>query len=80
MDDFSTWDTATKEEHQRAHPIYGKQPRKLKSLAAEIGNTIQVAKEGKRGHSPVEDARASMNLYRHYVLKIDKKPYNNMSR
>jgi hypothetical protein len=80
MDDFTTWDTATKEEHQRETVRYGKQPRKLKSLAAEIGNVIQVAKEDKKGHSPVEDARASMNLYRHYVLKMDKVPYTNMSK
>ncbi len=80
LEDYSTWDTATKEEYQRVHPYYGKQPRKLQSLAAEIGNRIQVAKEGKKGHSPVEDARASMNLYRHYVLKIDKIPYANMTK
>ena len=80
INDFVTWDTATIEKHQRNHPIYGKQPRKLKSLAAEIGNVIQVAKNDKKGHSPVEDARASMNLYRHYVLKEDKVPYNNMSK
>jgi RNA exonuclease 4 len=80
MSDYITWDTATKEEHQKTHPIYGKQARKLKSLAAEIGNIIQVAKSDKRGHSPVEDARASMNLYRHYILHFDKVPYANMTK
>jgi DNA polymerase III epsilon subunit-like protein len=36
--------------------------KKLKELAAEIGNNIQ--KNNGRGHSPLEDARAAMNLYR----------------
>lgn len=80
MADFSTWDTSTKSEYQKIHPFYGKQARKLKSLAAEIGNVIQVTKENKKGHSPVEDARASMNLYRHYVLKLPKIEYSNMSK
>jgi hypothetical protein len=80
MNDFIVWDTSTKSEYQRAHPVYGKQSRKLKNLAAEIGNVIQVAKENRAGHSPVEDARASMNLYRHHVLKLPKIEYANMSK
>ncbi len=80
MDDYPTWDTATKDEYKRNHPYYGKQPRKLKSLAAEIGNVIQVAKVDKKGHSPVEDARASMNLYRRYVLGLPKVDYPNMTK
>jgi RNA exonuclease 4 len=80
MDDYKTWDTAVKEEYLRTHPYYGKQPRKLKNLAAEIGNVIQVPNPDKKGHSPVEDARASMNLYRHYVLKMPKIEYANMSK
>lgn len=80
MDDYPTWDTATKDEYKRNHPYYGKQPRKLKSLAAEIGNVIQVAKADKKGHSPVEDARASMNLYRRYVLGLPKVDYVNMTK
>jgi hypothetical protein len=80
MADYPTWDTATMDEYKRNHPYYGKQPRKLKSLAAEIGNVIQVAKVGKKGHSPVEDARASMNLYRRYVLGLPKIDYPNMTK
>lgn len=80
MDEYITWDTAVKEEYLRTHPYYGKQPRKLKNLAAEIGNIIQAPKPDRKGHNPVEDARASMNLYRHYVLKLPKIEYANMSR
>lgn len=80
MDVYPIWDTATINEYKRNHPYYGKQPRKLKNLAAEIGNIIQVPKADKKGHNPVEDARASMNLYRHYVLGLPKVVYPNMTK
>jgi hypothetical protein len=80
ISDFSIWDTAVIDEYKRNHPIHGKQARKLKNLAAEIGNIIQVAKNDRKGHSPVEDARASMNLYRHYVLRLPKVEYRNMAK
>ena len=72
------WDTAMIEGYmQNGQRIYlpngtsqvKKQPRKLKALAMEIaGNNIQRNERNpngtRKGHSPLEDARASMNLYR----------------
>ena len=66
--------------YKKAHPnIPGLlQAKKLKLLAKEIaGNSIQ--KNDGRGHSPLEDARASMNLYRINFM-YPKVVYGNMSK
>lgn len=75
--DYKLWDTAKLNKFTYNHPIYGRSARKLKLLAQDIGNDIQVVGES---HSPVEDARASMNLYRHYKLKMPKIDYMNMTK
>ena len=55
-----------------------KQAKKLKVIAKEFaGNSIQ--QETKTGHSPLEDARASMNLFR-VSLFYPKVVYENMSK
>ena len=71
-DDGSVWDTAEIDEYLQDGAMEfmdnskGKVkriPKKLSVLAKTIANNnIQVP--GKMGHSPLEDARASMNLYR----------------
>ena len=82
------WDTAIIDKYMR-EPKYPGAPReakKLQELAAEIGNNIQKivknanGKPLKKGHSPLEDARASMNLFRTYI-GLDKVNYTgrNMS-
>jgi ribosomal protein L15 len=53
-------------------------PRKLKAIAKEFSNN-NIQSNTKTGHSPLEDARASMNLYRIYY-GYDKKTYKNMSK
>jgi hypothetical protein len=66
------WDSTKIPKYLRtaADPPEGK-PFKLKDLASKIGNSIQkneVNATGKpRGHSPLEDARAAMNLFRTYL-------------
>lgn len=68
----TVWDTAVIDEHLREpeYPGARRKAKKLKELAAEVGNNIQKnvinanGKPLKKGHSPLEDARASMNLYR----------------
>jgi RNA exonuclease 4 len=64
-DEKYIWDSTKIEEYLKPHPLkpHIKQPRKLKNLAKSIANNnIQMA--DRIGHSPLEDARASMNLYR----------------
>jgi len=84
----TVWDTAIIDKYMR-EPKYPEAPReakKLQELAAEIGNNIQKivknanGKPLKKGHSPLEDARASMNLYRVAHFGIESKiPYHNMA-
>lgn len=70
-DDDSVWDTTLINGYMKNHPnniglpegSKRRQAKKLKILAKEIANNnIQMPE--KMGHSPLEDARASMNLYR----------------
>lgn len=76
------WDTTVIPKYQRRNN-YTKtyRAKKLKNLSLEFtGNKIQNYKNIKGdGHSPLEDARASMNLFRmeHHHPKIK---YNNMSK
>jgi RNA exonuclease 4 len=59
---YMVWDTAKIDAYMKNVPGYGRGAKKLKDLIKEItGNNIQV--EG-RPHSPLEDARAAMSLYR----------------
>ena len=83
---YLVWDTAIIDKYMR-EPKYPGAPRKakkLQELAAGIGNNIQKiiinanGKPLKQGHSPLEDARASMNLFRTYV-GLGKIPYHNMA-
>ncbi len=77
------WDTSVIDAFKYDHHMYGRAPRKLKELAAEIGNNIQIEPNdpsAPKGHSPVEDARASMNLYRRYVLGLPRVRYTNMKK
>jgi len=71
-DDDSVWDTTVINGYMKNHPtniglLEGskrrRQAKKLKILAKEIANN-NIQMPGKMGHSPLEDARASMNLYR----------------
>jgi hypothetical protein len=64
------WDTTQISKYLR----YDGKSQKLKTLAAKIGNIIQ--KNNGRGHSPLEDARAAMNLFRTY-LGMSKVNYIN---
>ena len=75
--EYYIWDTAKIPEYQKMNP-YGKlQAKKLKELYKEMtGNNIQL--NTGTGHSPLEDARASMNLYR-LACGSQKVYYNNMS-
>jgi hypothetical protein len=59
------WDSTEIDMFKQNHPhIPGiKQPRKLKAIAKEFANN-NIQLNTKTGHSPLEDARASMNLYR----------------
>ncbi len=74
------WNTTLIEQFQQNHPgIPGlKQPRKLKAIAKEFANN-NIQLNTKSGHSPLEDARASMNLYR-ISFGYPKIKYANMSR
>ncbi len=69
---FFVWDSTKIPKYLRtaADPPEGKAFR-LKNLASKIGNSIQrneVNAAGRpRGHSPLEDARAAMNLFRTYI-------------
>jgi hypothetical protein len=72
------WDTTEINAYKQNSPYGSRRPRKLKALAMEFaGNNIQTSEQG--GHSPLEDARASMNLYR-LSLGYPKVHYTNMSR
>jgi len=74
----TVWDTADIPYYQKMGPDGKLQPSKLKNMAKLLaGNDIQ--KPSKIGHSPLEDARASMNLYR-ISLGYTKKFYANMSK
>ena len=74
------WDTTKIEKYmQNSKTQEGKkQARKLKVIAKEFANN-NIQSELKDGHSPVEDARASMNLYR-VEMGYPKVVYENMSR
>jgi hypothetical protein len=76
----NVWDSTEIAAYMKDHPFRPgeKQAKKLKVLAKEIaGNSIQ--QETKTGHSPLEDARASMNIYR-LSLSYPKVVYENMSK
>ena len=76
----NVWDSTEIAAYMKDHPFKPgeKQAKKLKVLAKEIaGNSIQ--QESKTGHSPLEDARASMNIYR-LSLFYPKVVYENMSK
>jgi DNA polymerase III epsilon subunit-like protein len=61
-------DTAQYPPLMRRNPATGKlQPRKLKDLSEQIGYAIQSG-----SHSSVEDAQATMRVYRHYRKEWDK--------
>ena len=73
------WDTTKIEKYmQNSKTQEGKkQPRKLKVIAKEFANN-NIQSELKQGHSPLEDARASMNLYR-VEMGYPKVVYEDMS-
>lgn len=74
------WDTAEIDVYKQPHPYDPTrlQPRKLKALAKEFAdNNIQ--QNTAKGHNPLEDARASMNLYR-LAFGYPKIIYENMSK
>ena len=76
----NVWDSTEIEAYMKDHPFIPgkKQAKKLKVIAKEFaGNSIQ--QETKTGHSPLEDARASMNLFR-VSLFYPKVIYENMSK
>eukprot|EP00946_MAST-07B_sp_MAST-7B-sp1_P000281 g281.t1 len=65
--DESVRDTAQYPPLMRRNPATGKlQPRKLKDLSEQIGYAIQSG-----SHSSVEDAQATMRVYRHYKKDWD---------
>jgi RNA exonuclease 4 len=76
---FLVWDSTKIPKYLRPPTREGALPqaRRLKELASMIGNSIQrneVNAAGRpRGHSPLEDARAAMNLFRTYLgeYKVD---------
>lgn len=68
---YMVWDTTKIQDFLRNDGS----AQKLKTLAATIGNNIQ--KNNGKGHSPLEDARASMNLYR-VSNGYEKIPFTNM--
>jgi len=74
------WDTTEIDIFKQNHPgIPGlKQARKLKVIAKEFANN-NIQLNTKSGHSPLEDARASMNLYR-VSFNYPKIVYENMSK
>lgn len=73
------WDTTDINTYKQDHPKNPdiKQPRKLKALAKEFANN-NIQLNTQKGHNPIEDARASMNLYR-LSLGYPKIHYTNMS-
>ena len=73
------WDSTLIDKYLQNHPYIPdkRQPRKLKAISKEFANN-NIQKEDKTGHSPLEDARASMNLYRIAFL-YPKIVYTNMS-
>lgn len=77
------WDTTIIPKYQRKNNYNNKtfRARKLRNISLEFtGNKIQNYKNIKGdGHSPLEDARASMNLFRIEYLH-PKIKYNNMSK
>jgi RNA exonuclease 4 len=72
------WDTVMLDEYKRPNGL----PNSLKKLASRVAqNEIQQEKNknGKpKSHSPLEDARAAMNIYRIHN-KFPKIVYNNMA-
>jgi hypothetical protein len=74
------WDTTKIESYMSNDPRRPgfKRARKLKVLAKEFANN-NIQLESREGHSPLEDARASMNLYR-MSLNYPKVVYANMSK
>lgn len=76
---YFVWDTTEIDLFKQNDPYKpGRRPRKLKALAMEFaGNNIQ--KNDGNGHSPLEDARASMNLYR-LSMGYPKVIYSDMSK
>lgn len=73
------WDTAEMNAYKQEDPLRPgiRRPKKLKVLAKEIANN-NIQRMNKTGHSPLEDARASMNIYR-MSLGYPKIKYTNMS-
>jgi len=77
--EYNIWDTAKIPEYQKMNSRNGTlKARRLKEIYKEMtGNNIQL--NTGTGHSPLEDARASMNLYR-FACGAEKVYYNNMSK
>jgi hypothetical protein len=72
------WDSTEIDVFMKNHPYLKRAPRRLQEIAKEYaGNEIQMA--DKTGHSPLEDARAAMNLYRIFN-SYPKINYKNMSK
>lgn len=72
------WDSTEIDVFMKNHPYLKRAPRRLQEIAKEYaGNEIQMA--DKTGHSPLEDARAAMNLYRIFY-SYPKINYKNMSK
>jgi hypothetical protein len=72
------WDSTEIDIFMKNHPYLKRAPRRLQEIAKEYaGNEIQMA--DKTGHSPLEDARAAMNLYRIFY-SYPKINYKNMSK
>lgn len=77
---YLIWDTTQLDKYKQNHPrVPGiRQPRKLKALAFDFANN-NIQRPDKDGHSPLEDARASMNLFR-LDAGYPKISYINMSK
>jgi RNA exonuclease 4 len=78
--EYLVWDTTKIPEYLRKPEYLGAQrkAKKLRELAANIGNNIQRVGYP---HSPLEDARASMNLYRmSHSPPFPKAEYGNMAK
>lgn len=72
------WDSTELDVFKKNHPTLIRAPRKLKEIAKEFaGNNIQLP--DRTGHSPLEDARAAMNLYRVFY-SYPKVEYRNMTK
>lgn len=72
------WDSTEIDVFKKNHPTLIRAPRRLKEIAKEFaGNNIQLA--DRTGHSPLEDARAAMNLYRVFY-SYPKVEYRNMTK